>query len=110
MFKRLNETIIKAINKVFDESVCDFSKWWQDDFETDYGFDTEEELKAFPKDELEYVKFDWIAWVLDGFVYATLEELGIDEEEKTNNQIILIKEIHDIVKEELIKRIETEWE
>ena len=30
MFTRLNETIIKAIHKVFDESVCDFSKWWQD--------------------------------------------------------------------------------
>ena len=109
MFKRLNETIIKAIHKVFDESVCDFSKWWSDDFETDYGFDTEEELKAFPKDDLECVKFDWIAWVLDGFVYQTLFELGIRDEVKTNSQTVLIEEIHDIVKEELLKKIETEW-
>lgn len=110
MFKRLNETIIKAIHKVFDESICDFSKWWQDDFETDYGFDTEEELKTFSEEDLECVKFDWIAWVLDGFVYATLEELGINDEVKTNNQIVLIEEIHDIVKEELRKKIDAEWQ
>jgi hypothetical protein len=109
MFKRLNDTIIKAIHKVFDESVCDFSKWWLDDFETDYGFDTEEELKAFPEDDLECVKFDWIAWVLDGFVYQTLFELGIRDEVKTNSQTVLIEEIHDIVKEELLKKIEAEW-
>lgn len=110
MLKRLNDTIIKAIHKVFDESVCDFSKWWQDDFETDYGFDTEEELKAFPKDDLECVKCDWIAWVLDGFVYQTLFELGIRDEVKTNSQTVLIEEIHDIVKEELRKKIKKEWQ
>lgn len=109
MFKRLNDTIIKAIHKVFDESVCDFSKWWLDDFETDYGFDTEEELRAFSEDDLECIKFDWIAWTLDGFVYHTLLELGIDDEVKTNSQTVLIEEIYDIVKDELMKKIETEW-
>ena len=108
--KRLNETIIKAIHKVFDESICDFSKWWMDDFETDYGFDTEEELKAFPENDLECVKFDWIACVLDGFVYNTLLELGISDVAKTNSQTILIEEIHDIVKDELMKKLEAEWQ
>ena len=110
MFKRLNETIIKAIHKVFDESVCDFSTWWADDFETDYGFDTEEELKAFPEDDLECVKFDWIAWVIDGFVAQTLCELGIRDNAKTNSQTVLLEEIYDIVKEELRKKIDEEWQ
>ena len=110
MFKRLNETIINAIHKVFDESVCDFSKWWQDDFETDYGYDTEEELKEFPDNDLECVIFDWIAWVLDGFVYHTLEELGISDDVKTNSHTVLIEEIHDIVKDELWKKIKSEWQ
>lgn len=110
MFTRLNKTIINAIHKVFDESVCDFSKWWLDDFETDYGFDTEEELKTFPEDDLECVKFDWINWALNGFVSETLCELGIVNNAKTNSQTALLEEIHNIVKEELRKRLETEWQ
>ena len=106
---RLESIIINAIHKVFNESVCDFSKWWQDEFETDYGFDTEEELKGFPEDTLECVKYDWIAWTLDGFVTHTLLELGINEDIKTKSQTVLIEVIHDIVKDELMKKIEAEW-
>ena len=106
MFDRLNKTIINAIHKVFDESICDFSKWWLDDFETDYGFHTEDELKAFSENDLECIKSDWIAWVLDGFVYNTMFELGISIDAKTNSHVVLIEEIHDIVKDELAKRLE----
>lgn len=109
MFKRLNQTIINAIHKVFDESICDFSKWWQGDFETEYGYDTEEELKSFPRDDIECVIYDWIAYVLNDFVYYTLEELGISIDIKTNSHTILVEEITEFVKEELFKKIEVEW-
>ena len=109
MFKRLNKTIIEAIHKVFDESVCDFSKWWQDDFETDCGYDTEEELKEFSENELDCVMHDWVYWVIDGFVEQTLHELGFVEIPKTNAQEIVVEEIYDIVKDELMKKIEAEW-
>lgn len=110
MFERLNKTIIEAIHKVFNESVCDFSKWWQDDFETDYGYDTEEELKAFPENELDCVKGDWVYSVADGFVSQTLVELGIISSViETDSQQIIIEEIYDIVKDELRKKIESEW-
>jgi hypothetical protein len=110
MFTRLNKTIMEAIHKVFDESVCDFSKWWQDDFETDYGYDTEEELRGFDENELDCVKGDWVYWVVDGFVAQTLDELGIISSViETNSQQVIIEEIYDIVKDELMKKIETEW-
>lgn len=110
MFTRLNETIIKAIHKVFDESVCDFSKWWQDDFATDYGYDTEEELRGFDGNDIDCVKGDWVHWVLDGFVGGTLEELGIISSViETDSHQVIIEEIYDIVKDELFKKIESEW-
>lgn len=110
MFTRLNKTIIEAIHKVFNESVCDFSKWWQDDFETDYGYDTEEELKSFPENELDCVKCDWVYSVADGFVSQTLTELGIISSViETDSQQVIIEEIYDIVKDELKKKIEAEW-
>ena len=110
MFERLNKTIIEAIHKVFDESVCDFSKWWQDDFETDYGYDTEEELKLFPENELDCVKSDWVCFVADDFVSQTLTELGIISSViETDSQQVIIEEIYDIVKDELVKKIEVEW-
>ena len=110
MFERLNKTIIEVIHKVFDESICDFSKWWQDDFETDYGYDTEEELKSFPENELDCVKCDWVYSVADGFVSQTLTELGIISSViETDSQQVIIEEIYDIVKDELKKKIEAEW-
>lgn len=110
MFTRLNKTIIEAIHKVFDESVCDFSKWWQDDFETDYGYDTEEELRGFDENELDCVKGDWVYSVADGFVSQTLTELGIISSViETDSQQVIIEEIYDIVKDELMKKIEAEW-
>lgn len=110
MFTRLNKTIIEAIHKVFNESVCDFSKWWQDDFETDYGYDTEEELKSFTENELDCVKGDWVYSVADGFVSQTLTELGIISSViETDSQQVIIEEIYDIVKDELMKKIEAEW-
>ena len=110
MFTRLNQTIIKAIDKVFDKSAYDFSKWWQDDFETDYGYDTEEELRGFPENELDCVKSDWVCFVAEGFVSQTLAELGIDSSViKTDSQQAIIEEIYDVVKDELKKKIELEW-
>ena len=35
MFSRLNKTIINAIDSVMNDSVCNFSEWWKDDFETE---------------------------------------------------------------------------
>lgn len=110
MFTKLNKTIMDAVHKVFDESVCDFSKWWQDDFETDYGYDTEEELREFDGNDLDCVKGDWVYWVADGFVTETLKELGIIfSVVETDSQQIMIEEIYDIVKDELFKKIESEW-
>lgn len=109
MFNRLNQTILNAIHSSFEKSSCDFSKWWKDYFETDYWFDTEDELKFFPEGDLECVKCDWVAWAADGFTYMTLGALGIDNEVSTEYNTILIEEIYDIVKEELLKKLEAEW-
>lgn len=109
MFKRLNETITKTIDNVFRESVCDFSKWWQDDFETEYGFNSEEELRKFSDTDLECVMFDWIYWVLDGFVCSVLKELGFSEDIETRSQEIITEEIHDIVKDKLWRQLYKEW-
>ena len=35
MFSRLNKTIIDVIESVMNDSVCNFSEWWKDDFETE---------------------------------------------------------------------------
>ena len=107
---KLNEIVIKAIHKVFDESTCDFSKWWQDDFETDYGFDTEEELREFNIVDLECVIHDWVYWVVDGFVLETLQELGITSSTpETESQEDIVAEIYEIVKNELLKKVCAEW-
>lgn len=110
MFTRLNETIINAIQKVIDASVYDFSRWWQDDFPTEYGYDTEEELRGFNENEINAVKYDWIYWVIDGFVYAACDELGIRTDTgETDSHDIIIQEIYDIVKDKLFEKIELEW-
>lgn len=105
MFKRLEDTILKAIDKVFKESVCVFEDWWKDDFETEIYIEDAEDLKELSADELEIAKSDWIQWIADGFTSATCEELGIDTMVKTNNQEVLIEEIYEIVKEQLWKEI-----
>ena len=105
MFKRLEDTILKAIDEVFEESVCVFEDWWKDDFETDIYIENEEDLKTLSADELEIAKSDWIQWVADGFAYATCKEFGIDTIPKTHNQEVLIEEIYEIVKEQLWKEL-----
>ena len=106
MFKRLEETILNTIEKVFDE-VCDFENWWQDYFETDYAFKTKEELDEFSENDLECIKCDWIQWISDVFVARVCNELGIlfYDNNKTNSQEILIEELYEIVEEQLWERI-----
>ena len=110
MFTKLNKTIMDTVHKVLDKSVCDFDKWWMDDFETDYGYDTEEELRAFDENDLDSIIHDWVYWVVDGFVLSTLEELGITSStQKTESQEDIVLEIYEIVKNELLKKVYTEW-
>lgn len=108
MSARLYDQFIFVIDKVIGESGYDFSKWWQDDFETDYGYTTEEELREFDKNDRECVIHDWVYWVIDSFVVKTLEELGITSMPKTNSQQIIIEEIYDMVKDKLVKKIYSE--
>ena len=105
MFKRLEDTILKAIDKVLKESVCVFEDWWNDDYETEVYIENEEDLKTLSADEMEMAKSDWIQWVADGFTSATCEELGISTMTKTKNQEVLIEEIYEIVKEQLWKEL-----
>ena len=106
MFSRLNKTIIDAIESVMNDSVCNFSEWWKDDFETEIYFEDENDLKNLSDTDLEIAKYDWIAWCLDGFVSEVCNILGI-EMFNTHSRYneILLEEIHDIVKDELFKRI-----
>ena len=106
MFSRLNKTIIDAIESVMNDSVCNFGEWWKDDFETEIYFEDENDLKNLSDTDLEIAKYDWIAWCLDGFVSEVCNILGI-EMFNTHSRYneILLEEIHDIVKDELFKKI-----
>ena len=106
MFKRLEDTILKAIDKVFKESICVFENWWKDDYETEIYIETEEELKNLSEDELEIAKSDWIQWIADGFTVETCEVLGINTECSNKYNQALIEEIYEIVKEQLWKELD----
>lgn len=108
MYTRLNNTITNAIKDVMSNSVCDFDNWWKDDFETEVYFETAEDFKNLSDTDLEIAKYDWISWCLDGFVSEVCNLLGIKmyNTHSKYNEIIL-KEIHDIVKNTLFDRIGT---
>lgn len=108
MYTRLNNTITNAIKDVISNSVCDFDNWWKDDFETEVYFETAEDFKNLSDTDLEIAKYDWISWCLDGFVSEVCNLLGIKmyNTHSKYNEIIL-KEIHDIVKNTLFDRIGT---
>ena len=113
MFTKFNKAITDAIQKIIDESVIDFSKWWSYDFFSEHSFNSEEELRTFSKDTLDCIKLDFIHYIFEGFFYNILSELGfydgIDEYPNTDTQVILVEEISNIVKVELRKKLEREW-
>jgi len=68
---------------------------------------------AISKDTLDCIKSDFIHYIFEDFFYNILSELGfydgIDEYPNTDTQIILVEEISNIVKVELRKKLEREW-
>lgn len=103
---RYENIINNAIKTVMENSVCEFDKWFMDDFETDVYFESETDLKELSDDDYGYAQSDWVAWVINGFVARTCEELGINCEytDETINKQRLIEEIYEDVKDELFKR------
>lgn len=61
----------------------EFNKWWEDDFRTDYGYASEEELRKFPRDDLEIVMSDWIACASESFTSMVCEQLKGKPQEST---------------------------
>lgn len=106
MYTRLNNAITNAIENAMNNSACDFTNWWKDNFETDVYFEIEEDLKDLSDTDLEIAKYDWIAGRLDGFVSEVCNLLGIEmyNTHSKYNEIIL-EEIHDLVKDMLFNRI-----
>jgi hypothetical protein len=110
MFKRLNETILKAIEQVFEEFEYNISEWWKDDFPTDYYYENKNDLKTFPEHKLGEVMSDWVQWSADKFVDATCKELGIDIYNITNKcHELLIEELFEIVKAQLWEKVLKDW-
>lgn len=103
---RYENIINNAIKTVMDNVICEFDKWFMDDFETDISFENEMDFNELSDDDYEIAQFDWIAWVINGFVTRTCEELGIDCEytDTTTNKQRMIEEIYEDVKDELFKR------
>ena len=65
---RTDNIIRNAAKDVMNSSVCDFENWWKDEFETEVYFETKDDLENLSDSDLEIAKYDWIAWVLYGFV------------------------------------------
>lgn len=101
----ITSVILNAIQKVLKHSVYDFENWWKDDFETEYAFDSKEELDYFSENDLDSVKSDWVQWVVDGFAMNVYEILGIQTPVATYHNTRLVEEIYELVKDELRKKI-----
>lgn len=106
MYREIERIFNKAIDRVMEESVCDFSNWWKDDFETDIYFETEEDLKSLSPNDLDIAQADWVYWVIDGFIYSICEELGISTKyNNTDSHDKLLECIWEITRDRLMEAI-----
>lgn len=102
---RIDDIIRDAVRDVINSSACDFKNWWKDEFETEFYFETKEDLEKLSDNDLEIAKCDWITWVLDGFVSETCNRLGIEcEDTHSRHNEAMLEEIHDIVKDVLLRK------
>lgn len=99
-----NEKILKVINEVINSSICDFKHWYKDDFETEITIETEEDLTSgeFTETDVDCNIFDYIYFIIDGFVSTVCEKLGVVTEEEENEKQLEI--IYELTKEELRKQ------
>lgn len=103
----LENLVKKAIKKVINESVCDFKKWYQYDFETEIGIEYEEDLTSgeYTMEDIEDSQNDFIYSVIDGFVAEVCDILGIDTEignSKYHDELLEV--VYEMTKEELRKQ------
>ena len=106
MFKKLEETILKAIRKVLEN--YNFERWWEDDFESDFYYDSKEELMSFPKEDLETVKADWIHSKVNDVMQDLISLLQLDGAPSNKYNEVLLKELYEIAKVQMWNKLDSQ--
>lgn len=98
------QIILDAINDVIDNSICDFKHWYKYDFETEISIEKEEDLTSgeFTETDIDCSIFDYIYFIIDGFVSNVCEKLGVSTTLDENEKQLEI--IYDLTKDELRKQ------
>lgn len=104
MFKKLEETILKAIAKAI--KVVNIENWWEQDFESDFYYDSKEDLLSFSKDDYETVQADWVHSRADDVMQEVLGTFGCGGTPENKLHEIFLEELYEIVKVQMFSALQ----